>query len=153
MNQQIDIKFCEVTKTQNRLIVIEVIVSFPNLFRCHTSFNASALPFMQTVHSQSNQIQLISFLTSKWNGIYCTNWFNFYTIVWKLFSTSNYGKDHRWSSARNFCFHTYIYLRLPDVLERQGLSLNLPSNRVMSLILEKHLVVLEYFPASVKILE
>jgi len=44
-------------------------------------------------------------------------------------------------------------LRLPDVLERQGLSLNLLSKRVMSLILEKHLVVLEYFPASLKILE
>jgi len=34
-------------------------------------------------------------------------------------------------------------LRLPDVLERQGLSLNLLSKRVMSLILEKHFVVLE----------
>jgi len=44
-------------------------------------------------------------------------------------------------------------LRLPDVLERQGLSLNLLSKLVMSLILEKHLVVLKYFPASLKILE
>jgi len=44
-------------------------------------------------------------------------------------------------------------LRLPDVLERQGLSLSLLSKRVMSLILEKHLVFLEYFPASLKILE
>jgi len=44
-------------------------------------------------------------------------------------------------------------LRLPDVLERQGLPLNLLSKRVMSLILEKHLVVLEYFPASLKILD
>jgi len=41
---------------------------------------------------------------------------------------------------------------LPDVLERQELSLNLLSNRVLSLILEKHRVVLEYFPASLKIL-
>jgi len=44
-------------------------------------------------------------------------------------------------------------LRLPDVLERQDLSLNLLSKRVLSLILEKHLVVLDYFPASLKILE
>jgi len=44
-------------------------------------------------------------------------------------------------------------LRLPDVLESQELSLNLLSKRVVSLILEKHLVVLEYFPASLKILE
>jgi len=34
-------------------------------------------------------------------------------------------------------------VRSPDVLERQGLSLNLLSKRVMSLILEKGLVVLE----------
>jgi len=40
-----------------------------------------------------------------------------------------------------------LHLSLSDVLERQGLSLNLLSKRVMSLILEKHLVVLEYFPA------
>jgi len=39
-----------------------------------------------------------------------------------------------------------VQLRLPDVLERQGLSLNLLSKLVMSLILEKHLVVPEYFP-------
>ena len=39
-------------------------------------------------------------------------------------------------------------IRLPDVLERQGLSLNLLSKLVMGLILEKHFVVLEYFPAS-----
>jgi len=44
-------------------------------------------------------------------------------------------------------------LRLPDVLERQGLSLNLLSKLVVSLILEKHFVVLEYFPAALKILE
>jgi len=44
-------------------------------------------------------------------------------------------------------------VRLPDVLERQELSLNLLSKRVMSLILEKHLVVFEYYPASLKILE
>jgi len=42
---------------------------------------------------------------------------------------------------------------LPDVLERQELSLNLLSKLGLSLILEKHLVVLEYFPASLKILE
>ena len=46
-----------------------------------------------------------------------------------------------------------VKLRLPDVLEGQGLSLNLLSKRAMSLILEKHLVVLEFFPASLKILE
>jgi len=44
-------------------------------------------------------------------------------------------------------------LRLPDVLERQELSLNFLSKLVLSLIPEKHLVVLEYFPASWKILE
>jgi len=44
-------------------------------------------------------------------------------------------------------------LRLPGVLERQELSLNLLSKLSMSLILEKHLAVLEYFPASLKILE
>jgi len=42
---------------------------------------------------------------------------------------------------------------VPDVLERQELSLNLLSKRVMSLILEKHLVVLEYYLASLKNLE
>jgi len=41
-----------------------------------------------------------------------------------------------------------INVRLPDALERQGLSLNLLSKLVMSLILEKYFVVLEYFPAS-----
>jgi len=46
-----------------------------------------------------------------------------------------------------------VKIRLPDVLERQGLSLNLLSKRVMSLIFEKHLVVLEYFAASLKSLE
>ena len=44
-------------------------------------------------------------------------------------------------------------LRLPDVLERQELSLNLLTKLVMTLILKKHLDVLEYFPASLKILE
>ena len=44
-------------------------------------------------------------------------------------------------------------LRLPDVLERQGSSLNFLLKPFVSLILEKHLVVLEYFPASLKILE
>jgi len=49
--------------------------------------------------------------------------------------------------------HGVSLLRLPDVLERQQLSLNLLSKLVMSLILEKHLVVLEYFLASLKLLE
>jgi len=48
---------------------------------------------------------------------------------------------------------TGLQLRLPDVLDCQELSLNLLSKRVMSLILEKHLVVLEYYPASLKILD
>jgi len=42
---------------------------------------------------------------------------------------------------------------LPDVLERKELSLNLISKLVMSLILEKQLAILEYLPASLKILE
>jgi len=46
-----------------------------------------------------------------------------------------------------------VTLKLPDVLERHELSLNLLSKLVSSLILEKFLVVLEYFPASLKILE
>jgi len=46
-----------------------------------------------------------------------------------------------------------VKLRLPEVLEGHGLSLNLLSKRVMSLILEKHLVVLEHFLAFLKILE
>jgi len=46
-----------------------------------------------------------------------------------------------------------VMLRLPDVLERQELSLNLLSKLVLSLILEKYLVVLEYFPTSLKIIE
>jgi len=41
---------------------------------------------------------------------------------------------------------------LSDVLERQKLSFNLMSKLVMTLILEKHLV-LEYFEVSLKILE
>jgi len=44
------------------------------------------------------------------------------------------------------------HVRLPDVLKRQELSLNLLS-KLMSLILEKQIVVLEYLPASLKILE
>ena len=36
-------------------------------------------------------------------------------------------------------------LRLPDVFERQGLSLNLLLKLVMSLILEKHFVILSIF--------
>jgi len=42
---------------------------------------------------------------------------------------------------------------LPEVLECQGLSLNLLSKHVMSLILEKHFVILGYFLASLKVLE
>ena len=45
------------------------------------------------------------------------------------------------------------YVRLPHVLERQELSLNFLSKRVLSLILEKHLFVLEYIPVFLKILE
>jgi len=41
-----------------------------------------------------------------------------------------------------------LIIRLPGVLEPHGLSLNLLSKLVMSLFLEKHFVVLEYFPAS-----
>jgi len=44
-------------------------------------------------------------------------------------------------------------MRLPDVLERQGLSLNMSSKLLMSLILGKHFVVLEYFMASLKVRE
>jgi len=44
-------------------------------------------------------------------------------------------------------------IRLQDVRERQELSLNLLSKLVLSLIVGKHLVVLEYFPVSLKILE
>jgi len=40
-----------------------------------------------------------------------------------------------------------------DVLERQGLSSILVSKLVMSLILEKHFVVLEYSAKSLKVLE
>jgi len=47
----------------------------------------------------------------------------------------------------------WLDVRLPDVLERQELPLNLLSKLAMSLILEKHLVVLEYFPVSLKIVE
>jgi len=46
-----------------------------------------------------------------------------------------------------------VNLRLPDVFERQELSLNLLSKLIMSLILEKQLVVLKYLPVSLKILE
>jgi len=44
-------------------------------------------------------------------------------------------------------------LRLPDVFECQGVSLNLLSKHVMSLILEKMCCFLEYFPTSLKVLE
>jgi len=51
---------------------------------------------------------------------------------------------------------TFLYsshVRLPDVLKRQGLSLNLLSKHLYPFMLEKHLVVLEYFSVSLKILE
>jgi len=48
-------------------------------------------------------------------------------------------KVARWKNLGQVC------VRLPDVLERQVLSLNFLSKRVMSLILEKHLVVPEKF--------
>jgi len=51
------------------------------------------------------------------------------------------------------CFQRGPQLRLPDVLERQELSLNLLSKLVLSWILEKYLVVFENLPASLKILE
>jgi len=66
---------------------------------------------------------------------------------------------YRWSLLRNNNVATNLYVftsssvGLPDVLERQELFLNLLSKLVMSLILEKHLVVVEYFSASFKILE
>jgi len=47
----------------------------------------------------------------------------------------NNGSNRRQSTVNN--------LRLPDVIERQELSLNLLSKLIMSLILEKYLVVLE----------
>jgi len=53
----------------------------------------------------------------------------------------------------NFLVSVAIALRLPDVLERPGLSLNLLSKPVMSLVLEKYFLVLEYFRASLKVLE
>jgi len=46
-----------------------------------------------------------------------------------------------------------MQLRLPGVLVHRQLFLNLLSKLVMSLILEKHLVVLDYFPESLKILD
>jgi len=46
-----------------------------------------------------------------------------------------------------------VRLRLPDVFKCQELSLNLLSNLVMSVILEKHFVVFDNFPASLKVLE
>ena len=44
-------------------------------------------------------------------------------------------------------------LRLSDVLETQELFSNWLSTLVMFLVFEKHFVVLEYFPASLKVLE
>ena len=46
-----------------------------------------------------------------------------------------------------------VDLRLRDVLERKGLSLNLLWKLVMFWILEKYFVALEYFPASLKVLQ
>jgi len=61
-------------------------------------------------------------------------------------------RNTQWPWVEHPTFQCTLCLRLPDVLERQGLSLNLPSKRVMSLILEKHLFVLEYFTPSLTIL-
>ena len=52
--------------------------------------------------------------------------------------------------AQNFDLSS---LRLPDILERQGLSFNLLLKLFMSFILEKHFAVHEYFPTSLKVLE
>ena len=70
-------------------------------------------------------------------GIYC------FLFVGRLVSRSLAGPDLPMDLAD---------LRLSDVLERQKLSFNLMSKLVMTLILEKHLV-LEYFEVSLKILE
>ena len=43
--------------------------------------------------------------------------------------------------------------KVARLLQRQGLSWNLLSKLVMSLILEKHFVVLEKFPATLKVFE
>jgi len=59
----------------------------------------------------------------------------------------------RFEMVQRVGFNLALQSRLPDVLERQELSLNLQPKFVMFLILEKHLVVLENFPASLKILE
>jgi len=45
------------------------------------------------------------------------------------------------------------FLRTPNVLERQGLPLNFLLKLVVSLILETHFVVLEYFRACLKAFE
>jgi len=50
-------------------------------------------------------------------------------------------------------FPLSIQLRLPNVLERQGLSLYLIFKLDMFFIIEKLFVVLENFPASLKVLE
>ena len=62
------------------------------------------------------------------------------------------GMGGSWQVCSNI-LHAQWRLTLPDVLERQGPSLNLLPKVVMSLILEKNLAVLEYFPAFLKILE
>jgi len=68
----------------------------------------------------------------------------------KLCEKGNESFEHTKNRSNNL--EELLHVRLPDVLERQELSLSLLSKRVMSLILEKHLV-LEYFPAPLKILE
>jgi len=82
------------------------------------------------------------------SSLICLCWLNrthFWNHLFKLFSTL------RPSMAIILVREKVLFL--PDVLERRELFLNLQSKLVMSLILEKHLVVLEYFPASLKILE
>ena len=80
----------------------------------------------------------------------------------KINRESNRWLRLNWQSNRirlrlHFVFGQFNRLRLPhvwsDVLERQGLFLNLLSKLVMSLHLEKHFVVPEYFSGSLKVLE
>ena len=87
------------------------------------------------------------------------------TMSWgvvKVFCSS-----HCWLCANTYsvmcyplwlCIFVFLYYSVMLKVARRPwaprkLSLNLLSKLVLSLILEKHLVVLEYFPASLKILE
>jgi len=71
---------------------------------------------------------------------------------------SNFLKEIKKTSGtaeviRGYMRKQHVCIRLPDVLNRQGLSLNLLSKLVMSLTLEKRIVVLGYFPASLNCCE